>query len=152
MWQVAASLERLPAGTRAELAQALAPRVVKGKAGDAEIWALGRLAARAPIGGPVSSVIDPRLVEPWLEALLAATWERKSAVALAVAQMARLTGDRARDIDPGLRERLAERLASETEGRRLARWLREVVTIGVQEQALVLAESLPVGLRLATSA
>ncbi|MEW6269441.1 MAG: hypothetical protein AB1689_09115, partial [Thermodesulfobacteriota bacterium] len=152
MWQVAASLERLPAGTRAELAQALAPRVVKGKAGDAEIWALGRLAGRAPLGGPVSSVIEPRLVEPWLEALLVAAWERRSAVALAVAQMARLTGDRARDVEPGLRERLAARLASEAEGRRLARWLREVVTIGVQEQALVLAESLPVGLRLAAPA
>jgi hypothetical protein len=152
MWQVAASLERLPAGTRAELAQALAPRVVKGKAGDAEIWALGRLAGRAPIGGPASSVIDPRLVEPWLEALLAASWERKGAVALAVAQMARLTGDRARDVDAALRARLAARLAAEPEGRRLARWLEEVVTIGFQEQALVLAESLPVGLRLAAPA
>jgi hypothetical protein len=152
MWQVAASLERLPAGTRAELARELAPRVVKGRAGDAEIWALGRLAGRQPIGGPVSSVIEPQLVEPWLEALCGAAWERKSALALAVAQMARFTGDRARDVDPALRARLAERLASEPEGRRLARWLTEVVTIGVQEQALVLAESLPVGLRLAAPA
>lgn len=152
MWQVAASLERLPAGTRAELARELAPRVLKGKAGDAEIWALGRLAGRQPVGGPVSSVIEPRIVEPWLEALADAAWERKSALALAVAQMARFTGDRARDVDAALRERLAERLASEPEGRRVARWLREVVTIGVQEQAMVLAESLPVGLRLAAPA
>jgi hypothetical protein len=65
--------------------------------------------------------------------------------------MARLTTDRARNVDPGLRERLAERIASEPEGRRFARWLREVVSIGVQDQALVLAESLPVGLRLAAT-
>jgi len=151
MWQVAASLERLAAGSRQELAQALAPRVVKGKAGDAEIWALGRLAGRAPLSGPVSSVIEARVIQPWLEALVDVPWERTGAVALAVAQMARLTGDRARDVDPALRERLATRLAGESEGRRLARWLREVVTIGAQDQALVLAESLPVGLRLAAT-
>lgn len=149
MWQVAASLEKLPAGVRQELAQALAPRVLQGKAGDAEIWALGRLAARTPLTGPVSSVIEPRVIEPWLEALLGAPWERHPALTLAVAQMARVTGDRARDVEPALRERLATRLAAEPEGRRLARWLREVVAIGVQDRALVLAESLPVGLRLA---
>jgi hypothetical protein len=137
---------------RQELAAALAPRVAKGKTtGDAEIWALGRLAARVPVAGPVSSVIEPRVVEPWLEALLGAPWERRAALALAVGQMARLTGDRARDVAPELRERLAERIASEPEGRRFARWLREVVTIGAQDQALVLAESLPVGLRLAAA-
>jgi len=152
LWQVAASLEKLPAGVRQELAAALAPRVAKGKTtGDAEIWALGRLAARVPVAGPVSSVIEPRVVEPWLEALLGAPWERRAALALAVGQMARLTGDRARDVAPELRERLAERIASEPEGRRFARWLREVVTIGAQDQALVLAESLPVGLRLANA-
>lgn len=149
MWQVAASLEKVPAGVRQELATALAARVLKGKAtGDAEVWALGRIAARQPIAGPVSSVIEPRVVEPWLATLLESPWERGPATALAVAQIARLTGDRARDVDAGLRERLAERIASEPEGRRFARWLREVVAIGAQDRALVLAESLPVGLRL----
>jgi len=152
MWQVAASLEKLPAGVRQELATTLASRVLKGKAtGDAEVWALGRIAARTPMAGPVSSVIEPRIVEPWLAALLDAPWERRAATALAVAQMARLTGDRARDVDAALRERLAERIAAEPEGRRFARWLREVVAIGAQDRALVLAESLPVGLRLAAA-
>ncbi|MBY0277282.1 hsp70 family protein, partial [Candidatus Binatia bacterium] len=146
MWQVAASLEKLPAGVRQELATALATRVVKGKTtGDAEVWALGRIAARQPIAGPVSSVIEPRVVEPWLSALADAPWERRTATVLAVAQMARVTGDRARDVDPALRERLAERIASEPEGRRFVRWLREVVATSAQERALVLAESLPVG-------
>ena len=35
---------------------------------------------------------------------------------LAIAQMARVTGDRARDVEPGLRERLAERIAGESRG------------------------------------
>lgn len=152
MWQVAASLEKLAAGVRQELATALATRVLKGKAsGDAEVWALGRLAARVPMAGPVSSVIEPRVVEPWLAALADAPWERTAATALAVAQMARLTGDRARDVSPELCERLAERIARESEGRRFARWLREVVPVGSQDRALVLSESLPVGLRLATA-
>ena len=90
-------------------------------------------------------------VEPWLEALLDAPWERRAALALAVGAAGALTGDRERDLDEGLRERLAERIAGEPDGRRFARWLREVVAIGVQDQALVLAESLPVGLRLVTT-
>ena len=96
-------------------------------------------------------MIESRLVESWLASLLDVLWERRAATALAIAQIARLTGDRARDVDAGLRERLAERIAAEPEGRRFARWLREVVAIGAQDRALVLAESLPVGLRLAAA-
>lgn len=148
MWQVAASLERLPAGTKLELAEALATRVSRGKASEAEVWAFGRIAARAPLYGPANTVIDPGIVEPWVEALVHSSWERPAATALALAQIARLTGDRARDVAPSVRERAASRLAADPEGRKLARLVREVMPLAPHEQARVLAESLPVGLRL----
>jgi molecular chaperone DnaK (HSP70) len=148
MWQTAASLERLPAGVKRELATELARRVLRRKASDAEIWSFGRLAARAPVYGPANTVIEAQVVEPWLAELLEASWERAAATALAVAQIARLTGDRARDVSPELRARLAARLEALAEGRRLARSLREVVALEARDQARVLAESLPIGLRL----
>src|SRR5690606_2741156 len=57
MWQVAGSLEHLPSGVKAEAAAVLAPRVAKARANEAEIWALGRLAARTLVYGPANAVI-----------------------------------------------------------------------------------------------
>ena len=149
MWQVAGSLERVAAGTKLEMLRALAPRLVAGKAVDADWWSFGRLAARAPVFGPANTVVDPAAVAPWLERIADAPWEKPTVAGLAVAQAARLTGDRVRDLSPELRERLAARLESSPETRRFARLLRERLELDVREQALVLAESLPVGLRIA---
>ncbi|HYC21574.1 MAG TPA: Hsp70 family protein [Candidatus Bathyarchaeia archaeon] len=148
MWQTAASLERLPAGVKRELATELARRVLRRKASDAEIWSFGRLAARSLVYGPANTVIEPQVVEPWLTALADAPWERPAATALAVTQIARLTGDRARDVSSELRAKLATRLDALAEGRRLARSLRALVALETRDQARVLAESLPIGLRL----
>jgi hypothetical protein len=150
MWQVAGSLELLPAGVKAEAAAALVPRVASGKASEAEIWALGRLGARSLVHGPANAVVAAATVSPWIDAILGAQWERAAAVALALAQMARRTGDRARDLDESLRQRVAERLEAAAESQSLARWVREVTEIDAREQALVMAESLPAGLRIAS--
>jgi hypothetical protein len=149
MWQVAGSLELLSAGVKAEAAATLATRAASGKANEAEVWALGRLAARELIYGPANAVIAPAVVTPWVERLLAAKWSGSSGTALAIAQIARRTGDRARHLEEALRERVAERLAAEKESQPLARWVREVTRIDARAQALVMAESLPRGLRIA---
>lgn len=149
MWQVAGSLERVAAGTKLEMLRVLVPRIVAGKGGDADWWAFGRLAARAPVFGPANTVVAPESIAPWLERLADATWEKPGVAGLAVAQAGRLTGDRVRDLDPDLRERLARRLESSPDTKRFARLLRERLALDVREQALVLAESLPVGLRIA---
>lgn len=148
MWQVAGNLERIEGGARQELGAALVARVRRGKASEAEIWAMGRLAARVPVYGPVNTVVSPKTVGRWLEELLDASWEREAAIALAVAQMARKTGDPARDVSPELGEQVAERLASGGRGAELAHWVREVVVMDVAQQAMVLADGLPTGLRI----
>ncbi len=148
LWQVVASLERIDASAKRELAAALVPRVAKGKASDAEVWALGRLAARAPVYGPVNTVVEREAVEPWLEKLVKRPWERAPAVALAVAQMARKTGDPARDVAATVAAKVAERLDAESVGASYASWVREVVPMDVSQQALVLSEALPTGLRI----
>jgi molecular chaperone DnaK (HSP70) len=148
MWQAIGGCERLASSVRAELALALVSPIAKGKATDQEAWALARLGARAPIAGPINCTVPPRAAAEIAEGLLATSWSRPDATAFALAQVARLTGDRERDLDPALRERVARRLESEPGGDRLARLVREVVPLEAREEARLLDESLPAGLRL----
>jgi hypothetical protein len=147
-WQLVASCERLAPPTKAELGAALLPAVAKGKATDAEIWALGRLGARAPFAGPLNCVVARETVEQWVSALLAGrTGDRPAAISFALVQLARCVGDRERELDEGLRRRLAEHLRAMPHGERAARLVSEVVPLERQEQARIFDESLPVGLR-----
>ena len=147
-WQLLASCERLAAEVKSELAGALLPAVAKGKATDAEIWALGRFGARAPFAGPLNCVVPGSTVEGWLARLIEAPWPRVGSTVFAVTQLARCVGDRDRDLDEGLRHRLAERLRTLPHGERAARLVSEVVPLEGQERARILDESLPVGLVL----
>jgi hypothetical protein len=104
--------------------------------------------ARAPVYGPLNCVVASDTVAPWIERLLAVEWPRPEPTAFAVAQIARATGDRARDLDPGLRERVARRLEATPHGARAARLVREVIPLEPGEEARLLDEALPVGLRL----
>jgi len=149
MWQAVASCERLPAVTRAELAETLVAAVERGKATEQELWALARLGAREPLYGPSNCVVDRETATRLVERLLALrTWSRPGATAFALSQIARVTGDRGRDLDPEVRERVARRLAAEPDGARAARLVREYVALEARETARLLDESLPSGLRL----
>jgi molecular chaperone DnaK (HSP70) len=147
-WQLLASCERLPANLKAELGAVLLPLVAKGKATDAEIWALGRLGARAPFSGPLNCVVGRETVEEWVQKLLDCEWRRPASTVFAAVQLARRVGDRERDLDEELRLRLAERLRSQPNGARAARLVTEIVPLEAQERVRILDESLPVGLRL----
>ena len=148
MWQAIGGCERIAATVRAELARALALAVAKGRATDQELWALARLAARAPVAGPINCVVAPATAAEVADILLRAPWTRPEATAFALAQLARSTGDRERDLPPDVRERVAIRLAAEPGGERLVRLVREIVPLEAREEARLLDESLPAGLRL----
>jgi len=147
-WQLLASCERLAAEAKTELGATLVPLVTKGKATDPEIWALGRLGARAPFAGPLNCVVPRMTVEGWVRALLDAPWRRPASLIFALVQLARCTGDRERDLDAALRAALAERLRAQPHGERAARLVSEVIPLEGQERARILDESLPVGLQL----
>ena len=148
MWQAIGGCERIAATVRAELARVLVANVVKGRATDQELWALARLAARAPVAGPINCVVAPAAASEIADALVPATWARPDATAFALAQIARLTGDRERDLPADVRERVARRLSVEPDGERLVRLIREIVPLEAREEARLLDESLPAGLRL----
>lgn len=148
MWQAVGSCERLPSSPRADLSDALVSDAVRGRTTEQELWALARLAARVPIYGPINCVVPRDRAAAAVERLLASEWPRAEAYAFAVAQIARASGDRERDLDAALRERIAARLETLPEGARLARIVREPVVLEAREEARLLDESLPAGLRL----
>lgn len=148
MWQAVGSCERLAAAPRAELADALVGEAARGRATEQELWALARLAARVPIYGPLNCVVPRDRAAAAAERLLGGDWARPEAHAFALAQVARASGDRERDLEPALRERVARRLDAMPDGARLARVVREPVALEAREEARLLDESLPAGLRL----
>ncbi len=149
-WQLMGSCERLSAEIKSALGEALLALVVKGKASDVELWALGRLGARAPMYGTLNCVAPKLATAEWVEQLLSQKWEKPDPYVLLLVQLARCVGDRERDLDAGLRQRVAERLAPLPHGQRAARLVTEVMPLEAQERARILDESLPVGLQIRT--
>ncbi|MCW5889663.1 MAG: Hsp70 family protein [bacterium] len=148
MWQAIGACERLAAATRSELSEVLAANAARGRTTDQELWALARLAARVPIYGPQNTIVPRDVAATLAERLLRAEWTRPGATAFALTQIARATGDRERDLDAALRERVAARLEALPDGARNARIVREPVALEAREQARLLDEALPAGLRL----
>jgi hypothetical protein len=149
MWRAVASMERIAAKQKAELGDALLAQIEKKKLGEQSLWALGRLGARVPLYGSVEGVVGRKVAEKWVERVLTMAWKGETH-ALAAAEIARASGDRARDLDEGLRRRLAERLrtALREDGERLARIVLEPVAREAREERLAFGDSLPSGLRL----
>jgi hypothetical protein len=148
IWQVMGSCERLPADAKADLGEELIRLVEKGKASDQEIWALSRLGARALLYGPANCVVRREVAAAWVERVLQSEWHKPEVLAFAVVQIARYTGDRTRDLDEELRYRIAARLTPLPSGQRWAKQVLEVVALEAKEQARILDESLPAGLRI----
>ena len=148
MWQVLGSCERLSVEAKARLGQELVRVVAKGKASSHETWALSRLGARSLIYGPANCVVRREVAAAWVEKLLGGKARNSEAVAFAMGQLARCTGDRTRDLDESLRQKVAAHFSTLQTGQRLARQVLEVVPLEAQEQARILDESLPVGLHI----
>jgi uncharacterized protein DUF3731 len=67
----------------------------------------------------------------------------------ALAQLARVSGDRVRDLDEPLRARVLERLTALGADETILRPVREYHELEAGQQGQALGDALPVGLRLA---
>ena len=151
MLEMAATLERVPPPRRAERGEWIVERTWTDR--DPRLWtAVGRLGARMPTYASAHHVVTPETAEHWLDHLFREKWETLPTAAAAAVALARMTGDRARDVSDSVRrdiERRLERLGARPE------WItavREVVPLAEQERAAAYGEGLPVGLRLMPSA
>ncbi|WP_326532787.1 Hsp70 family protein [Pseudorhodoferax sp.] len=147
--RMAASFERIDTAQKTQFGGWLLQRLQH--APSAEIWwALGRLGARQPLYASLHHVLPPETAQAWLEciALQHPDWARQEAAAFAVAQIARATGDRARDLPEPLRLRTAEQLEAAHAAPSWAAMVRAVTVLDEADQRRVFGEALPPGLVL----
>jgi len=149
MVRLCASLERLSNEQKAELGGFLLARLDKAELSQPAVyWSLGRLGARAPFYGSAHSVVSVEVATRWLEHLLTLDLRKTEQAAFAVAQLARLTHDRARDVSAELRQRAAQHLAKAPGNEVWIALVREGGELSATEAGRVFGESLPPGLRL----
>ncbi|MGV7210276.1 Hsp70 family protein [Oxalobacteraceae bacterium A2-2] len=171
MLRLGASLERIPGSYKAEIgawilgqlqaatragAKAAANKS-RGGAGDAVraeaaqgrfLWGLSRVGARQPFHGSAHDVAPTPTVEQWLDAILALDWKKTEPAGYAAAHLARMTGDRARDINDTLRAEVLRRLAASGAPPHWSTMVREVHQLDQAEEKRLLGDALPPGLKL----
>jgi len=144
---LASSLERVPVARRTELGAWILERTWTSN--DPQLYsAIGRLGARVPAYASAHHVVSPRMAESWLGHLLRADWKAIASVPFAAMQVARRTGDRARDVSETTREEVAKRLEQTGARPEWIRMVREVVVVDEAQRRELFGETLPAGLRL----
>jgi hypothetical protein len=144
---LAAWLERVPAARRSALGGWILERTWTNR--DPILWAaLGRLGARVPVYASVHHVVSPVVAERWIEHLLREKWEGRPTALESAVQLARVTGDRARDVSERARRDVERRLVAAGAREERVRVVREYVPVAEAERAAQFGEGLPVGLRL----
>jgi hypothetical protein len=151
MWRCASSLERITPELKESLGGVLLKELSRPSLAPHVLWCLGRLGARVPLYGPANTVIPQATAERWALALLDRSFapgREASDAAFALAQIGRVSGDRARDLDEPLRTRILEHLESLGTDAAMLQPVREFHELAAEQQAVALGDVLPVGLRL----
>lgn len=148
MVRLAGALERIPADSKDQLGGWLLARLEKSPESAELAWAIGRLGARAPWHGSVHNVLTAERAADWLQSLLELDWKKHPAIGFAAGLICRFTGDRARDLEEGLRRRVAEALRAARAPESWQRMVLEVVELSEADEKRLYGEALPPGLKL----
>jgi molecular chaperone DnaK (HSP70) len=171
MLRLGASLERIPGSYKAEIGAWMLDQLHKatkaaGKAAanktrsgaavlaKAEatqgrfLWGLSRVGARQPFHGSAHDVVETPVVEQWLDAVLSLDWKKVEPAGFAAAHLARMTGDRSRDINDTLRAEVLRRLQGVGAPANWSAMVREVVQLDQADEKRMLGDALPPGLKL----
>jgi len=148
MVRLAASLERVPVERKIEVGEWLLTRLKKPSENLQSWWAVGRIGARQPFYGSAHGVVPPDVAGLWLHAILALEWKKVEPAAFAAVQIARMTGDRSRDIEGDVRAAVIERLETMGAAQSWIAMVRETVALDRADEGRVFGETLPAGLKL----
>lgn len=154
MWMAVANMEQLYAKEKTRWGRALLSELKPNKGKPQHFWALSRMGARELLYGPVDRVIAPQEVSNWIKILLQTKWHDPKPVIAALAQLARKTGDRTRDLDPSILNNVIQWMADnkiqENFVENHVKYLQDVVSLAKQEESLIFGEALPAGIVLHT--
>jgi len=145
-WRLLANLERIDAATRTKIGDEVTRRLRRDKHNATLLWSLGRLGARTPIYGPLTSVVPAPVAGRWLEEL--ARYKQSSSELLeAIVQIGALTGDPLRDVEEGVLNAARQRVRDAGFDSD-AKPLFEVVPETLTNMSRAFGEPLPNGLQL----
>jgi hypothetical protein len=148
VWMTLANFERLPVETKVQLGRLLLKRIRK-KARPQDLWSLSRFGSRVPLYGPLDRVIPQDEAASWMKKLLSYHLPAREAMAQALVQLGRHTGDRERDVPDRERRQVAEWLEQLPQHERFQDLLTNPeATWAEREQAWIFGETLPSGLLL----
>ncbi len=148
MWLFAANLERLEISGKIELGRELVSNLVKNRSWRGALWVLSRIGSRQPLYGPANKVVPPGEVSSWLEVLKKQELKQPQKLINATISMARLTGDRTRDLQTAFRQEVITWLQLLGAGEKKLEPLRKAVPLAGKEKNHAFGESLPEGLIL----
>jgi molecular chaperone DnaK (HSP70) len=148
MLRLAASLERIPGSYKVEIGDWMLEQLQAAPDQRLMLWALGRVGARVPLQGSAHEVAPAQAAARWVQWLLSLDWRRIEPAAFAAANIARLTGDRSRDLDEPLRQQVASRLREARAAPAWSEMVLELARLDEADERRVLGDSLPPGLKL----
>ena len=151
-WRLLASLEHLPATTRAALGGELFRKLKKEPSDGHWLWSLGRIGARIPLYGSLHCVIAAERAADWINALLDLR-ELTHETTSAIVQLGRRVGDRSRDISPEvIRSAVVKLKSAGVADDASLRPLLEFTLPVRDDVARTFGEPLPKGLKLESTA
>ncbi len=152
MVRLAAVLERLPVAKKIQLGEWLLKRLEKAGEPGQTWWAVGRIGARMPFHGSSHNVIPADTVCLWLKQMLAADWKKVPQAGFAATLIARMSGDRARDIDEGMRLQIIDKLKLSKAPASWIDMVEQLKELDEKEEKQIFGEALPPGLKLINEA
>ncbi|WP_349431539.1 Hsp70 family protein [Methylomarinum sp. Ch1-1] len=148
MVRLAGVLERLPVDKKIELGEWLLKRLRKASEPNQTWWAVGRIGSRVPFHGGSHNVVPADVVQLWLEQVLTVDWKKVPQAGFAATMIARMSGDRARDIDDAMRQKVIDKLKASKAPSSWVGMVEEFKELDEQEEKQIFGEALPPGLKL----
>lgn len=148
MLRLVAVLERLPLADKTALGHWLLTRLRKPGEPAETAWALGRVGARIPFHSGIQGVVGRDTAEDWLVGLLAFDWKKHPSTAFAATLIARMTGDRERDISAETRAKVLDKLRAAKAAESWQAMVESVKELDEADEKRSFGEALPPGLKL----
>ena len=146
IWMALANMELLHVKDKIKWGRQLMTEISGRNVKPQLLWSLSRFGARTLLYGPIDRVVGPDEVSQWIETILKINLVNPKPVGIALAQMARKTGDRTRDVDEQLIRRIIAWMDQDKFFIDHKRYLEEMVPMEKQEMSAIFGESLPAGL------
>ncbi len=148
MVRLSGVLERLPVDKKINICEWLLKRLQKSSEPNQTWWAVGRIASRVPFHGSSHNVIPAETVSLWLQPLLKTDWKKVPQAGFAATLIARMSGDRARDLDEPVRLAVIEKLKLSKSPESWIEMVESFKELNETEAKQIFGEALPPGLKL----